>query len=514
MSWKYGLIDLKENPVLADKAVLNLDQNILFDSASCRVMVYNPSYEMYFSTNGGKNWRNVGKDYCFQDVYCKDISLIPTSIRWKHPYEDVPTINSFRYVVQDNEKGVRSDYKVFTDVSKIDTELPIIHLNVNEEDLFDEFKGLLVQGAASWNNSDFQEAWWYRDANYTQRGIEWEKPIIFQYFENGKEKIQSKCGLRISGNATRGFPQKSFRINARRKYGDDKLAYRFFGKAGQKKYESLVIRMSGNDNAKTMFADLLMHQLAEGSNLLVQKGKPVLLYLNGNYWGIYNLRERIDDYFIAKYSDCKKGDVTILEDGSASLKDGSENEQKRFLDLIEEVRAMDQVGDKELKRITSMIDLDSYIDYIFFETYYANNDWPVNNAMCYKVPGEKWQWLLNDLDYSLAYPGADNVNLNMFDKIKGSSSVHAVLFNKLISNGKFKNQFKKRCRKNLTKFLNEDSVKRTFGDLKKQYEPEMEQQINRWRNIGSMSEWEDNCQKNLEFLLNRKKVYNKQLEGL
>lgn len=514
ISWKYGLINLKEKPVLVDKTTLNLEDNIRFDSVNHSVYAYNPSRDFIFSTNGGKNWKNGGHEYCYKDVRIQDISLIPTSIRWKHPYEDVATITSFRYVVQDANQKTRSDYKVFTDVSSVKTDLPIIHLSVNEDDLFDDFTGILVQGAASWHNSDFQEAWWYRDANYTQRGYEWEKEIIFQYFEDNTELLQTKCGLRISGNATRGFPQKSLRINARKHFGKTKFKHRFFGKEGHKKYESLVLRMSGNDNTRTLFADLLMHQIAFGSDLIVQNGKPTLMYINGNYWGIYNLRERIDDYLISKHSDCKEREVTILEDGAAILKDGDEKEQIHFLDLIEEVRSMKSVGEEELDKIKNEIDLNSYMDYIFFETYYANNDWPDNNAICYKVPGEKWRWLLNDLDYSLAYPGVENVNTNMFERLAASSSVHAVLFNKIITNKEFKEKFKKRCQKNIEEYLNEQRVTEIFTVLKRQYEPEIEQQINRWRNISSVDQWEQNCQMNLDFLINRKKIYNKQLEEL
>lgn len=513
ISWRYDLIELNERSVLADKVALDLDHS--FEQETDHdFFVLDPANNLYVSVNGGKKWRNVGKDYRALTVCSKDITNIPTSIRWQPPLTSTPKVKSFRYLVQNDVKKVRSDYAVYTNVSLIDTKLPIVHLNIHEDDLFDELKGILVQGAESWNNKDFQEAWWYRDANYTQRGADWEKEVIFQYFEDGVEQHYQKCGIRISGNATRGFPQKSFRINARQHYGEDKFDFAFFGAEGNKKYESLVLRMSGNDNTRTMFADLLMHELARDAEVLTQKGKPVLMFINGNYWGIYNLRERIDDYYVSKYSDCKKSEVTILEDGAGNLKDGNQKEQDAFLKLIEEVKQMTNVGESELRKIASVIDVDSYMDYIFFETYFGNNDWPDNNAMAYKIKGEKWKWILNDLDYSLAYPGTENLNFNVFEKIRSSSSVHVVFFNRLITNKGFKNNFVNRCRKNMSSHLSETRIKGIFNKLKKKYKHEIELQIGRWRNINSVADWERNCQNNLDFLIERKVVYEQQLQTL
>jgi CotH kinase protein len=154
------------------------------------------------------------------------------------------------------------------------------------------------------------------------------------------------------------------------------------------------------------------------------------------------------------------------------------------------------------------------MDYIFFETYYANNDWPDNNAICYKTKGEKWKWLLNDLDFSLAYPGEQNVSLNMFDRLRLSNSVHAVLFNKLCTNETFKTEFKERANQNIKTHLNPSRIRETYTDLKKMYDAEIQKQIDRWRNIGSVEEWEENCQRNLEFLLTRKNFYHNHLEAL
>lgn len=518
ISWKYGLIELSEKSGVDLKVGLDGFENVrqVYDDehSLAQVEVLNPALRIHYSTDGGETFNCSGSQLNLDEIENEDWTLYPTSLRWMHPFNSGPKLRTVVAFCENVNTNKRSDFMYFTSLNETEIDLPIINLTVKKGDLFNDLGGLLVLGEESWNQSDYQQAWWFRDANFTQRGRAWEKAVHFQYFEEGELKHEQNCGLRISGNATRGFPQKSFRLYARKDYGEDKFKHKFFGKNGQKKYESLVLRMSGNDNNKTMFADHLMHELAEETDLLVQKSQAAVLFINGNYWGIYNLRERIDEYFIAKYSNCKKSEVTILEDGVAELKVGSEIDQEDFLKLIDEVRETEQISNAQLDEIANQIHMKSYMDYIFFETFFANNDWPDNNAMCYKTPGKKWKWLLNDLDYSLAYPGAENVDVNMFDRIKTSSSVHVTFFNAFIQNETFKKDFIKRCKKNMTEHLSDDRIQRKYIRIKELYEKEIPRQIERWRNIKSVDVWEKNCEANLQFLLKRKEIYNEHLEGL
>jgi len=132
----------------------------------------------------------------------------------------------------------------------------------------------------------------------------------------------------------------------------------------------------------------------------------------------------------------------------------------------------------------------------------------------YKTKGEKWKWLLNDLDYSLAYSGDDNVNSNGFDKLNSGSSVHAILFQKLMSNTGFKKQFKSQCLANIETYLSEDRIIFSFNKVKSLYDKEIESQVKRWRSIKSYEAWEESCQNNLNFLLDRREIYTNQLNNL
>ncbi|UKN02853.1 CotH kinase family protein [Paracrocinitomix mangrovi] len=517
LSWKYGLVELTESDITQQNEKFLAENNLQIVGNGGdiqKVEAYNPAMKIHVSIDGGEHFVPFGDKIDLSDFENSTNIYYPASIRWKPAFNEAKKLKSLVVILENQTTKTRSNRKFLTSLEGIDTDLAIVNLSIPNNELFDPVNGLLVFGKASWQNQDFQESWWDRDANFTQRGAEWERECQFQYFVDNELVLDQNVGLRISGNATRGFPQKSFKINARTKYGKDKLKYKFFGKGGLKKYESLVIRMSGNDNVKTMFADCLMQDLAAESNVLIQKYQAVRLYINGNYWGLHNLRERIDDYFIAKTSGAKKSEITILETGSAYLKNGSNKDRDEFIKLIDELKSVESVDGELYDKVKEEISIKSFIDYIFFETYYANNDWPSNNSICYKAKGEKWKWMLNDLDYSLAYPGEQNVNLNMFERAEKLEDVHSILFCKLLTNKKFKEKFKSTCDNNIQQYFNEEKVLEKYNVFMNTYRPEIQLQLDRWRNISSVEVWEENCDKNLKFLLNRKDVYQAQLDQL
>ena len=120
---------------------------------------------------------------------------------------------------------------------------------------------------------------------------------------------------------------------------------------------------------------------------------------------------------------------------------------------------------------------------------------------------------MNDLDYSLAYPGTENVNKNMFDYLKNKAAKVAVLFNKLLTNEHFKHTFKVICAERMQDDMSDEHILACFDALKSNLEPDIEFHIRRWRTF-DRAEWEMNCQTNLDFLLQRKAIYKQHLEAL
>lgn len=475
---------------------------------------YNPEYDVLYSLDGGDKFLNAGESINLLDVSNVQILYNNTSIRWRHPYGKFPELKSVVIKLRHKNKNVETQSAVYTFFDDWKSDIPVVSLSINNSELFDEFRGIMVYGSMAWNDKTFYKDWWYRSANFRERGMDWERGVNFQYFENGKLKVNQDCGIRISGNATRYFPQKSLRIYARSSYGQEKIDYPFWGDFGNKKVTSLLLRNSGNDNTGSLFADLLIHNISRGSNVLVQSGRPVSVFINGNYWGLYNIRERIDAYFIAKREGVKEEDITLLDGAIGELKTGSEKDHEGYVEFINNLPQGIMTED-EYMVIDEYISMSSFIDYILFETFFANGDWPNNNVVWYKAGNNKWKWVLNDLDYSMSYLGSENVNVNLFTKLKSTNNTHtSILFSSLVGNDNFKIALKSRAIELLETNLSVDNIKNEYQNLKMNYENELENEINRWRMIDSRESWEKKCSDNFIFLINRRSIFLRQIEKL
>ncbi len=480
---------------------------------SVELSVYNAQYKVEYSLDGGKSFQ-VYNQSDLMKINTPDLSIYPTSIRYKHPYGYFPELKTFLIRAKHKSKDVYLKPVPLTYFQKYNSNLPVVSLIINTDDLFSLEQGMMVLGQASWQDDGFNKRFWDRNANYKQRKGKWKKQAYFQYFEDGNLKSEVLCDAAISGNATRAFVQKSLKLKSNKVYGEQKFAFPFFGKNGEKKYASLVLRNSGNDNKKTLFADRLMQKLAISDHLLIQEGRAVNVFINGYYWGIYNLRERYDKYLIAKKENVKKRDITILEGAYAELKSGDEKVQEDFIQFIDSLSTLNIINEEVIKNVEAEINLLSFMDYIFNETFFGNGDWLNNNAMWFKADQNKWKWVLNDLDYGLAYTGAENVNKNYFTVIQQSNTYTAKLYKILMKNERFKRDFKDRARTNLGLMYEDDRVPLIFNEIKTEVEQNIDWQVNRWRGNFSKKQWEENCQANYNFLMARQSKYLKQIEAL
>lgn len=476
------------------------------------VFAFNSEYTVFYSIDGGENFLNGGSSFALSDIENPNLIYTPASYHYKRPTGNLPEGKSVVVYLKHKTRSIQTETLTLNYFDPGESDLPVLALTLHLSDLNSEEEGLLVFGKESWSDEGFYNNWWNRNANFQQRGSKWERETNIQYYEKGELKFEEQGGLKISGNATRGFPQKSFQLVARKTYGAEFFEYPFFGNDGAKKSRSLVVRNSGNDNTKTLFADLFMQTLAQDSYVTTQAGHPVVVYINGNYWGIYNLRERIDPYYLSKKEEVKEEEITILEGND--LKDGDKEEKKKFDVLISKLSEAQNFSSELMNEVEAEMDLNSFTDYIIFETYYANTDWPTNNSICYKSDAGKWKWVLHDLDYGLAYTGESAVKKNLFEKLENSNSSVGILFRFLMKDEAYKKQLITRSDYLISHALSGEKTASEFKKMSERYRPEVSNQVNRWRMIDSEDEWDKNCQLNLDFLKGRTAIYKKQLESL
>ncbi len=243
-------------------------------------------------------------------------------------------------------------------------------------------------------------------SNPTQRGSAWERPCSVELFEtSGEREFQVNAGLRAHGGSSRRpdiTPQHSLRLHFRSEYGAAKLRFPVFGDGAPESYDTLVISANSSDNwtsantATGVVGQFIRDQWARDVHAamghLAIRGFYTHLYLNGLYWGLYNLVERVDDEFAAGNLGGAAEDYDVIIDRSAFRGNLS-----AWSSLLQRARARDWDGVNELMHV------DNFIDYMIVEMFTGNWDWPDHNwhALRRRAPGEKFHFVVWDAEVGL-----------------------------------------------------------------------------------------------------------------
>ncbi len=458
------------------------------------------------------------------------LSAIPTSPRWKPPIGDVCKGTVLRAIAVDDKNGKSRELvsTFFVDDADKKYTLPVISITVNQKDLFGFNKGIYVLGNNYVDKDNYTRKnlpldlpWWEFPANYLMRGMDAERDANIEFFEpNGELGFECKVGLRINGNATRGFAQKSLRVCFRQKYGQATLVYDLFDNKRKAVFSSFILRNSGNDWDKTMFRDAFMQSLMENSFIDIQDYRPSIVFINGEYWGIHNIRERFDENYLSHKYHLNVDSITILE-LSGKLFQGKKEDEESFSELIDFVKKNDLSDDKNYELIKSKIDIRSFTDFIIANVYFCNSDWPNNNVKFWRYDSQadslfakdgRWRWMLYDTDWGFGYNSLSTPGSNLLDKTTKVGSV-GVLFSGLIKNEAFVNEFLTRFQHHLNTTFSSEATIPKIDEMQRVLDPEMQEHIHRWRAIGSYSAWRSNVEVMRTFAQQRPQYQANQLNA-
>ncbi len=318
------------------------------------------------------------------------LSLIPTSPRWMPPIDNVFKGTVLRAIVVDeNNFKSREFVKTFFIDKKGNKRysLPVVCFTIDEKDFFGYKTGIYVLGKSYGDKDNYIRKnipltlpWWSYPSNYLMRGSDAERDANIEFYEtNGTLAFQSDVGVRINGNNTRGYAQKSLRVSFNRKNGLKQLNYQLFPNYDLKEFNSFILRNSGNDWDKTMFRDAFMQSLMKNSKLDIQEYQPIVVFINGEYWGIHNLRERFDENYIANKYKINRDSIAILELGG-SISYGSKQDETEFKTLLNFVKSNNLSEEKNYEYVKTKIDIENFMDFIIANVYFCNSDWPNNNV--------------------------------------------------------------------------------------------------------------------------------------
>ena len=421
-------------------------------------------------------------------MYTTDGSIpVASSILYERPF----TLSAPRVIrARAFEKGkIASPVISHTFIINATHTIPIVSISTNPAYLTDKMIGIYVAGrnGITGNCSNGKVNW----------NQDWERPVSMEYFmPDGQRELQVEAGIKIFGACSRGNAQKSFAIYADDKYGENRIRYPFFANKPIREFKSLVLRNSGNDNNSTLFRDAFMEGIVLNQmDIDCADSQAVSVYLNGDYWGIYTLKEKINEHYIEDNHGYDSDALDLLENNAIVLS-GNNTQYNRFLSTL---KINDPSKPEFLDTIKKQIDTEEYLNYQIAQIYFANTDWPGNNIRYWRpqIPDGRWRWIMYDTDFGFGLQGNYSTNtLSMALSAKGPTwpnpSWSTYVFRRLMENTQFREDFIQRFMSCFTLVFNAPRVSALADQYEGEMAGDMPKHILRWKSPTTINTWRSN----------------------
>ena len=338
--------------------------------------------------------------------------------------------------------------------------------------------------------------------------------VLEVFDEKGGRVGVSNVEMAVSGNGSSGFAMKSLRIyykGALNEVGGmhSDLDYDLFdGLAKDSEgnpittFDRLLLRNSGNDCGTSYIRDAYMQRVSEGLAVDTMASRSVLLFINGEFWGVYNARERYSPEYVESHYGVDKETVAVIENDYSQVhtntnapyvvQSGEEGDANSFNALVTYLRQSDMANDYAYDYVKERMDIESFIDMWVVRLYFNAVDWPENNVKVFrnKNPDDpsgfdtKWHFTLLDLDMGLSFYGHTGETSNIFGAFN-RGSVCGNMMCDLIENEEFKKQFILRYYEVVTEHFTPERLSAVFEALYDERIALMSLQQARWGNEGA-----------------------------
>ncbi|MFT3794523.1 CotH kinase family protein [Flavobacterium sp.] len=393
-------------------------------------------------------------------------------------------------------------------------DLPVISISINEDRFFDYEDGIQVAGKDfdDWRAANpTAEPLWEEVGNFYRRGAANEKVGNFTYFVNGEEKVNQDVGIRTRGGNSCAFPSKAMNIYARAELGDGSLSYKFFSDLTDDSFSRLMLRNGGGDFYGTMFRDELNQTTCAELRVEHESYQPAVAFINGEYRGILNIREKFDDDYFGRVIGTK--DVDILEDEGIYETNIEEGDNADYIDLVNYMENNTLVSDANYQYIQTRMDTDNFMDYYIANIFFDNGDWPGTNQTFWRkqvpyTPGApyghdgRWRWAFHDMDdtFGVAYDTYSHNALAAATATNGpdwpNPAWSTLFLRKLLDNPTFKVDFINRFADLMNTSFLSSRVNGIFTAYKNAIAGEMPDHMERWETLVPddlewLQEWEE-----------------------
>ncbi len=467
-------------PVFADKAQFSQAGGFHSGSLSITLSAFSPSAVIRYTLNGSDPDTE-------SPVYIDPIDITSTTVVRVKVFE---------------EGLFSSQTATQTYILNKEITLPVISISTDWRYLWDGRVGIHVVGdnGIVGNCSEVP-------VNYNQ---DWERPINIEYYDqNGNPGFNQIAGTKIFGACSRRAEQKSLSIFARGKYGKNEFDYKLFQEKDLDKFKSFIIRNSGNDIRHTMLRDGMMQTLVKDRmDVDYQEYQPAIIFLNGEYWGILNIREKINEDYLESNHGVDPDSVDILYKHIQVV----EGEDTHFQNMMDYIRSNDLNDPVNYEYVGTQMDIDQFLNYYIAQIYYFNQDWPQGNIKYWRpqIPTGSWRWLLYDLDFGFDFLQYHD---DMVEWATAGSEVSTELFRELLTNDKFYHKFLQRICSHMNTSFQPDRVIGIIDSLATNIEAEMPYHIDRFRWPRSMSNWYDEWNILRDFATDRLPVLTNNLKS-
>lgn len=308
-------------------------------------------------------------------------------------------------------------------------------------------------------------------------------PVQIEIYDyDGSLMVEQSCAFQLAGsNSRRKYPQKAFKLKARSGYGGGKFYSKLFTRRDYTQFDSIVLRASGQDMKETHMRDSVLTALAADTSVMYQETELACVFIDGEYWGCYNMRENLNRDSICQFEGWDPNDADDLDIFAGSDMGIVQGSKDTFNQLLKFVRENDMSSDANFATVSEMLDIDNYIDYMCLLIYTEHED--LGNIMGYRNPNTdgKWRWAIYDLDFAFTN---DKNTLKMW--LSGDSKVGTItptdgtLFYRLFKNASFRDRFYTRMGQLLATSLSSSKVQTAILTRFHAISDEMVYSCDRW----------------------------------
>lgn len=404
---------------------------------------------------------------------------------WLPPHGEVYKINVIRYRAY---KPGYAPSEIVTQTFMVDPlgaeryGFPVLSLVVDSTDMFSNESGIYVYGN-------------HPDGNYAQKGVAWERIANFELFdENGLLVLDKKIRARIHGGGSRSSAIKNLRL-----YGEtaeeSNFNFPFFENYALDQYKRIILR-GGGHSPSCFPRDDLANMLTEGLSVDQQHVRHIVLFLNGEYWGIHTIKERVDNYFIQNRYGVDDNEITIMDQEFDIQGNGHQVDADEMESLEDFIIANDMTLQENYAYVLEKIDVDNYIDYMCSEIFLSNVDWVYSNVVIWRKTGPfnpskekphdgKFRWVFYDFDgafggdCSQAYYTVNTLNAATI--ASGTFASYTRFFRGLLENHTFRKKFVNRMCDLLNSQYRKNRVQQKVNEIYTKLTPGMQENVERWR---------------------------------